>query len=191
MGSFNPIHIGHIAMITECLNNNIVDKVFVVPTMCNPWKKETDMLPFKTRVRMIELSLLPFEGKASVCDIEKTIEPPFFSYKTLDKLRKVMPYHTFSIIAGTDVVNSMTQWKNWHTDIKDEHNVICICRNGEKPTCNENDFPLGVITLESEFSNMPISSTMIRKLLSENKIPYPYITQDAFEIFKEREKNNT
>lgn len=190
MGSFNPIHIAHIAMITECLNNNIVDKVFVVPTMCNPWKKGSDMLPFKTRVRMIELSLLPFEGKASVCDIEKTIEPPFFSYKTLNKLRKVMPYHTFSIIAGTDVVNSMTQWRNWHTDIKDEHNVICICREGEEPTYNEEDFPLGVTVIKGTSSNMAISSTMIRNMVSEGKIPYPYVTNEVFEILKKYEKDN-
>ena len=101
-----------------------------------------------------------------------------------------MPYHTFSIIAGTDVVNSMTQWRNWHTDIKDEHNVICICRDGEEPTYNEEDFPLGVTVIKGTSSNMAISSTMIRNMVSEGKIPYPYVTNEFFEIMKKYEKDN-
>ena len=39
LGSFDPIHIGHVHMATEALNRGLVDQVFFVPTMQNPWKE--------------------------------------------------------------------------------------------------------------------------------------------------------
>ena len=35
LGSFDPIHIGHIAMATSCLNEGLVDEVLFTPTMQN------------------------------------------------------------------------------------------------------------------------------------------------------------
>lgn len=31
LGSFDPIHIGHISIITTVLNANLVDKVIIIP----------------------------------------------------------------------------------------------------------------------------------------------------------------
>lgn len=41
MGSFDPIHIGHLFMASEALNKNIVDEVVFVPTFQNPWKPQS------------------------------------------------------------------------------------------------------------------------------------------------------
>ncbi len=38
LGTFDPIHMGHLYMITSALNDNLVDEVVVVPTMQNVWK---------------------------------------------------------------------------------------------------------------------------------------------------------
>ena len=35
LGTFDPIHMGHLYMITSALNDNLVDEVVVVPTMQN------------------------------------------------------------------------------------------------------------------------------------------------------------
>lgn len=35
LGTFDPIHMGHLYMITSVLNENLVDEVVVVPTMQN------------------------------------------------------------------------------------------------------------------------------------------------------------
>ena len=50
LGSFNPIHMGHLHMATSALNAGLVDEVVFVPSVQNPWKKsiprilETDVL---------------------------------------------------------------------------------------------------------------------------------------------------
>lgn len=41
LGSFDPIHIGHLYMATQALNNKLVDKVLFVPTFQNPWKEQS------------------------------------------------------------------------------------------------------------------------------------------------------
>ena len=39
VGSFNPVHNGHLKVINYLLDNNIVDKVIVLPTP-NYWDKQ-------------------------------------------------------------------------------------------------------------------------------------------------------
>lgn len=38
LGSFDPIHIGHIAIVSKVLNEGLVDKVLFLPAVQNPWK---------------------------------------------------------------------------------------------------------------------------------------------------------
>ena len=33
VGSFNPVHIGHEKIVNHLLNNKIVDKVIIIPTL--------------------------------------------------------------------------------------------------------------------------------------------------------------
>ena len=40
LGSFNPFHNGHLEVVKTALNDFKMDKVIIVPTMQNPWKKE-------------------------------------------------------------------------------------------------------------------------------------------------------
>ena len=55
-GSFDPIHIGHIAIATTILNAKAVDKVLFVVAAQNPWKdrKATD---FNIRCSMVHQSI--------------------------------------------------------------------------------------------------------------------------------------
>ena len=39
LGSFDPIHIGHISIISSVLNAGFVDKVIVIPAWHNPFKE--------------------------------------------------------------------------------------------------------------------------------------------------------
>ena len=38
LGSFNPIHMGHLHMAASALNAELVDEVVFVPSVQNPWK---------------------------------------------------------------------------------------------------------------------------------------------------------
>ena len=48
VGSFNPVHNGHLKVINYLLDNNLVDKVLVLATP-NYWDKQ-DILDVKDRI---------------------------------------------------------------------------------------------------------------------------------------------
>lgn len=177
MGSFDPIHVGHIAIVNEVINSNLVDKVFIIPTMQNPWKKGEPPLSFETRINLIKLSIEPFGDKVEVLDVEKNINPPFYSYKTINILNEMFPNDKLFVIAGTDVANNMPMWKNWNQEIKDKVGVICVKRNGIEPTVDLSNFPLGISAIDVEITKAELSSTMVRNLAREGKVLYPYVNE--------------
>ena len=60
-GSFNPIHIGHIAIATSVLNSHVVDKVFFVVAMQNPWKTQK-AIDFNIRCSMVHNAIKDVEN---------------------------------------------------------------------------------------------------------------------------------
>ena len=52
LGSFNPIHMGHLHMAASALNAELVDEVVFVPSVQNPWKKKYSA-DFRNRCFMI------------------------------------------------------------------------------------------------------------------------------------------
>ena len=187
MGSFDPIHIGHINMIRESLE--YLDKVIVVPSGHNPWKKE-DPAPFELRVEMIRRAILPFGDAAEVSSIEGTFEPPFYSNKPLNYFKEVYKDDEKYIICGTDTVEKIPRWKDAADDILPFYRIFCLEReqfigfgratwhvtdkNGKKYEYDK----VSVIP-------MPFSSTYVRKLIKENKQTYPVLPECVAEIIKE------
>lgn len=158
-GSFDPIHIGHLYMITSALE--YLDKVIVVPTMQNPWKKNPP-LPFDTRVGFIMKSTWVFRDKCEVSEIEKTIEAPHYSYKDCIEFRKKYPNDELYIICGTDVAKVIDKWKNYETDIKPYWKTLVVSR-----------------------SILDVSSTNIRQRIKEGKEIFPLVTAEVSEAIKD------
>ena len=52
IGSFNPVHNGHINLVEFLINNNYVDEVLIVPTG-NYWDKQ-NLIDLKQRIEMLK-----------------------------------------------------------------------------------------------------------------------------------------
>ena len=96
-GSFDPIHIAHINVASCVLNSGLCDKVLFVVAQHNPWKERTPA-PFELRCKMVEESIKALGHKCEVCDLEKDIEPPTYTYKVLNKLMELYPQDELFII---------------------------------------------------------------------------------------------
>ena len=126
MGSFDPIHIGHLFMASEALNNNLVDEVVFVPTFQNPWKPQST--DFWQRCDLVKMALDSMNN-CSISTVESKISAPFYSYKTLEKLRDVYPTDKLYIIVGADVASEIKLWE--HGDwILNNFELIIVNRNG-------------------------------------------------------------
>ena len=191
LGSFDPIHIAHINIAACVLNSGLCDKVLFVVAKHNPWKRN-EPAPFDVRCDMVQLSITPFGSSCEVCELEKDIEPPTYSYKVLAKIREQYPDDELYLITGTDTFNKLPRWKNWKTDIEPYFKVICV----DRCLCNPKDigldedktFALGVFDSKiGQIANitprvLDVSSTMIRNMVANNENPYPLVTKDVLNI---------
>lgn len=165
LGSFDPIHNGHIKMGESALEKGLVDKVFIVPTAQNPWKGESTK--FIIRCAMIQRAI---EAKVDfyMSPIELELEAPYYTYKTLQLLKEQYPEGEFKLIVGADVADSIKNWENgdW---ILQNFQLITVQRPGH-------NFNVQVDIEDS----IDISSTQIRNLVKEG-LPIDHLVHPGVE----------
>lgn len=193
LGSFDPIHIGHINIASCVLNSGLCDKVLFVVAQHNPWKKEAPA-PFDVRCKMIEAAIKPFGDKCEVCRYEEEFEHPVYSYISIGKAIEEHPNDELFLIAGTDTIQRIPHWKNYETHIKDKIEIIEVSRSEDSHLGSNLAFAKKCVFDEkmNEFKShykiytmrMDASSTVVRNMIADGMNPYPYITQDVLEIIK-------
>lgn len=175
-GSFDPIHIGHLHMITVALASNYIDKVIVIPTMQNPWKKDAP-LPFDIRCAFIKDAIAPFGDKCELSSVEELVEGTKYFYKTSKILREQFKDDELYIIAGTDVAKEIHNWKNYDEEIAPYFKVIEITRNNQYTLTKDSSIILNAPAID-------VSSTLVRTMLQNGQNPYPYITLSIYSYIK-------
>ena len=93
-GSFNPIHIGHLALANWLCEFEGLDEVWFVVTPHNPLKKKDDLLDDSLRLEMAQAAIDGYP-KFRVCDIEFYLPKPSYSIDTLRTLSRNYPNRTF------------------------------------------------------------------------------------------------
>ena len=97
-GTFDPVHLGHIE-IAKYVENKFHTEVFFVPTPSSPEKSGQTRI--EDRINMLEL-VYP---KDKISKIELEIEPPNYTYKTIEKLGACY------FILGYDQFLNIENWK--------------------------------------------------------------------------------
>ena len=176
--SGDPIHIGHISMCSKCLNEGILDYVYIVPCVQNPWK-DMPFGTFEERCEMIR-NACRYIDRCELDDVEKDLFPPYYSCNTLDALYKKHDgdNNELYILGGTDTVDSLSSWMNYETMIKGRFKVVAFTRQNQKPQTEEVPYVL----VESDVPDL--SSTYVRNLIRDGKNVYPYIPESNIELCK-------
>ena len=110
-GSFDPLHIGHKAILEEISSK--YDWVYLIVTPQNPLKekKSSDVM---TRVKNAHDALIRNEIlNVTVSDIEHNMEPPYYTVRTLDELKKIIPHNDFTLVIGADNLQNIREWKEY------------------------------------------------------------------------------
>ena len=180
MASLDPIHIGHIATVTKVLNEGLCDKVYVVPTVHNPWK-EMPIGSFDERCDMVLKSLAwvsrVYPRKVYLERIEETLSEPYYSCYTLQKLYKKYGQgrdgekNELFIIGGADTINSVTKWMHYEDMIKPYFKFIGFTRGDIEIANDEVEYKL----VESDAAD--VSSTLVRELAKDGKCVFPYVSE--------------
>ncbi|MDD3038399.1 nicotinate (nicotinamide) nucleotide adenylyltransferase [Bacteroides sp.] len=162
-GSFNPIHIGHLALANYLCEYEGLDEVWFMVTPQNPLKEQSELWSDKLRLKLVKLAIKDYPY-FSASDFEFHLPRPSYSVHTLDKLRAAHPEREFYFIIGADNWSRFDRWYESERIIK-ENQILIYPRPGYH--IEEGELPETVRLVHSpEFE---ISSTFIRQALSEGK----------------------
>jgi nicotinate (nicotinamide) nucleotide adenylyltransferase len=108
-GSFNPVHIGHVALAEALSREPGVLEVFVIPAAQNPLKEGGSLLPRDLRWGMVQAAFRDVP-KVTVLDLELRRDPPSYTFDTVTQLRILYPDTTLEIALGWDAFRDFPKW---------------------------------------------------------------------------------
>lgn len=162
-GSFNPIHIGHMAIANYLVEYGPIDELWFVVTPHNPIKKKRGLLDNYQRLEMVNRAIgddLRFRASA----IEFNLPQPNYTINTLTYLSEKYPSRKFYLIIGSDNYVTLKKWKNWETLIALYHFLVYPRPGFDQASV---DFKGHFQLLDAPL--IEISSTFIRKAIKEGK----------------------
>lgn len=129
-GSFNPLHIGHKAIIRHLTETAGFDSVYLIVSPKNPLKDtiSEDSGPARFEAARNAVSRYP-SLKVRVDDIELHMPAPNYSIKTLDALKLREPENKFTIVMGADNLFGIRKWKDY-SRILSEYGAAVFPREG-------------------------------------------------------------
>ena len=178
-GSYNPIHIGHLAIANYMVEYGPIDQLWFVVTPHNPLKNKNNLLDDYQRLELVNRAIEgDFRFQAS--DIEFRLPKPSYTINTLTYLKDKFPSYHFSLIMGADNYVTMKKWKNWEMLIRDYQFLVY-----PRPGYDHSLIDLGKNFEIIPAPNIEISSTFIRKALAEGKDVRHFLHPKVYEYIKE------
>lgn len=162
-GSFNPIHTGHLVIAKYMLEFTDLAEIWFVVSPHNPLKDFSTLARAEHRMEMVKLAI-ENEKRFKVSDIEFSLPLPSFTISTLAALEEKYPSHAFSIIMGSDGLETFHKWKDYQTIISDYKRYV-YPRPGTDWT-QITKIENGALV---EAPLLDISSTFIRRAIKDGK----------------------
>lgn len=191
-GTFDPIHIGHLACAEQVRENINLDGVVFVPAGNPVFKREKKVTPAEQRLEMCHLACMnnPYFD-VSALEIER--EGDTYTVDTLRTLRAHYPENVeLFFITGADAVMSILKWHQ-SAEIAQLTHLIAATRPGYarledlQRYMNSSDFRVDY----AEITALSISSSDLRLMVAEGRSiryltmqsVYDYI--DSHSLYKE------
>lgn len=162
-GSFNPIHIGHLALANWLCEYTELDELWFLVTPHNPLKEKSDLMDDQLRLKLVQRAIADYP-KFKASDFEFSLPQPTYSVYTLQALEQAYPNREFYFIMGADNWKYISRWYKYET-ILSNYPIFVYPRKGFEieipesyPHIKKVDAPL-----------IEISSTFIRQAWKEGK----------------------
>lgn len=177
-GSFNPVHIGHLALANYLCEYEGLDEIWFMVTPQNPLKTQAELWSDDLRLKLVELAIDDY-SRFKVSDFEFHLPRPSYSVHTLEKLRETYPGREFHFIIGSD---NWARFDRWYQSerIINENQIIIYPRPGFP--VNEMELPETVRLVHSPV--FEISSTFIREALDAGKDIRYFLHPKVWETIK-------
>jgi nicotinate-nucleotide adenylyltransferase len=157
-GTFDPVHLGHIALAEAAAAELSLDTVLVVPNASPPHKPDREITPYEHRVKMLEIAFGDCDI-AELCEMETGTDAPHYTIDTVRALKSARGEDTdLFLLLGSDEAADFPGWRD-PEKILEEVTVAVVPRAGCDASAVENQDRFRILSVE-----IPgISSTEIRE----------------------------
>jgi len=130
-GSFDPVHMGHLTIAQDAVEQLELDRLIFVPAAVPPHKQEKTLADGQQRFEMLQLateSNLSFE----VSDMELQRGGVSYTVDTMKQIQFEHPGAELFFIVGLDSLTILHSWKNVE-QLLEMCTVVPFARGGEDP----------------------------------------------------------
>lgn len=172
-GSFNPIHVGHIALARQILQAAHLEEVWFMVSPLNPFKtNDTQLLDDRSRLDLTSRALAT-EPTLKASDYEFHLPKPSYMWNTLKHIASDYPERTFILIIGADNWLAFDRWAEPQY-ILSHHEIAVYPRKGYP--IDRSKLPPNVHLVDTQL--YPLSSTEIRRRVKARQ-PIDGLVPDA------------
>jgi len=162
-GSFNPVHIGHLALANFVAEYGEFDEIWFLITPQSPLKKRSELLDQDLRLAWLKKSINDYP-KFKICTIEWEMSQPTYTINTLQRLRIMYPDYMFELILGSDNWETIHRWKDYQVILKNFRTWIYPRLGTGKIVYNHPN-----VFMIKGAPKMEISSSFIRNAIQQGK----------------------
>lgn len=180
-GTFNPIHVGHLIIANHMAEYSDLDKIWMVITPHNPFKKKKSLLDNHHRYQIVQRALEDYD-KIEPCTIEFDLPQPNYTVNTLAHLTEKYPQHEFCLIMGEDNLKGLHRWKNYEA-ILSFYKIYVYPRISEGNVAVEFENHSAITKVDAPI--IEISATAIRQGIATGKNIRPLLPENVYEYIDE------
>jgi len=184
-GSFNPVHIGHMAISNYIAEYSGLKEIWFVVSPHNPLKSKETLLGDRDRVYMTELAIGD-DKRFRVCDVELSLPQPSYTVDTLAYLTEKYPSRRFTLIMGEDNLTTLYKWKNPEELVKRYPIVVYPRLNPTRKSSKRLGEILAMASVrEVSAPVIEISGTFIRSAIREGKDVSWFVPSPVWKYIRE------
>jgi len=176
-GSFDPVHLGHLALAEAARDQLALDRVLLVVAAGQPLKPSGPVAPAEDRYAMLRLAVRGRE-RLEASDMEFQRPAPSYTVDTLREIRREAPPGAeVVLLLGADALADLPRWRE-SAAIRTLAKVAACTRPGFPP-------PSGA-DLALEIDTPDISSTDVRRRVASGEGIGTLVPEDVAVYITER-----
>jgi len=183
-GTFDPIHVGHLAVASAAAHGMVLDQVLFVVAH-RPWQKVGTRTISDSGLRLAMVAAATADREdlvASAIEIDRGGSS--YSVDTVEELHREQPDAEFVLVVGSDVVGDLHTWHR-HEELREMVTVGVVDRPGDIGT----EPPPGWKIERIAAPLVHLSSSMLRERLAAGE-PVDYLVpRSALDIYEQWQRD--